>query len=141
MKIASFLSFVKMRLPLKKGTCQISSVVVMNRLTKLKEQKTVSSLFVISRCILRLGFWIVFVTTRISLYRGSFINRGSTVIETKFLTICRKFPTIFRRFSECCSKVIRTFTNISELFQHLPKSSEENRDVIDAIKRTIIVEL
>ena len=75
MKIASFLSFVKMRPPLKKGTCQISSVVVMNRLTKLKEQKTVSSLFVISRCILRLGFWIVFVITRISLYRVSFINK------------------------------------------------------------------
>ena len=44
MKIASFLSFVKMRPSLKKGTCQMSSVVVMNRLmnkvTKLKQQKT-----------------------------------------------------------------------------------------------------
>ena len=82
MKIASFLSFVKMRPPLKKGTCQMSSAVVMNRLTKLKEQKTATSfavcshLFVISRYILRLGFWIVLVITRISFYRGS-LYRGS----------------------------------------------------------------
>ena len=36
----------------------------------------VDNLFVISRYILRLGFWIMFVIARISLYRGSVLWPG-----------------------------------------------------------------
>ena len=45
MKIASLFAIhkIKERPLLKGGTCQMSSVVVMNRVTKLKQQKTTSS--------------------------------------------------------------------------------------------------
>ena len=57
---------------------------------------------------------------------------------TAFLTIFRRFPTTFRRFSKIVPKARRTFPNI---FQRLPKTCEEDpkmfRSYTNAFKYTL----